>query len=262
MHQAKQKNILTIEDLNVHYQQTRALDNVSLTLPYNVRTAIVGPNGAGKSTLIKAILGLVNANSKSIHLFDEPLAKVRHRIAYVPQTSDVNWQFPTTVYDVVLMGVTSKRWAFQRITQTQKQVVDEALEKMQLTDLKARQINQLSGGQKQRVFIARAIAQNADLYFLDEPLAGVDFKSEQMIMDQLIAFQQGGKTSITVHHDLNTVPEYFDSVILINRQLIASGSIQDIFTPENINTTYHGITTSREFYSDNHMEKKGSVHHG
>lgn len=249
MQATSQKNILSIEHLNVNYQQTRALDNISLNLPSNVRTAIVGPNGAGKSTFIKAILGLVKSTSQSIRLFDEPLTKVRQRIAYVPQTSEVNWQFPTTVYDVVLMGGTSRRWAFQKITDSQKLAVDEALEIMQLSDLRARQISQLSGGQKQRVFIARAIAQNADLYFLDEPLAGVDIKSEQMIMDQLLAFQKIGKTSVTVHHDLNTVPEYFDSVILINRQLIANGPIQEVFTPENINTTYHGITTSREFYS-------------
>lgn len=258
MQATSQKNILSIEHLNVNYQQTRALDNISLNLPSNVRTAIVGPNGAGKSTFIKAILGLVSSTSQSIRLFDEPLAKVRQRIAYVPQTSEVNWQFPTTVYDVVLMGVTSKRWAFQKITDNQKLAVDEALEIMQLSDLSARQISQLSGGQKQRVFIARAIAQNADMYFLDEPLAGVDIKSEQMIMDQLLAFQKSGKTSVTVHHDLNTVPEYFDSVILINRQLIASGPIQEIFTPENINTTYHGITTSREFYSED-INLKGSA---
>lgn len=253
-------HILTIEHLNVRYQQTAALDNISLKLPSNGRTAIIGPNGAGKSTFIKAILGLVKADSQNIRLFNQPLAKVRDRIAYVPQTSEVNWQFPTTVYDVVLMGVTSKRWGFQKISHEQKQSVEDALNKMQLLDLKDRQINQLSGGQKQRVFIARAIAQNADLYFLDEPLAGVDIKSEQLIMDQLIAFQAAGKTSVTVHHDLNTVPEYFDSVILLNRQLIASGSIQDSFTPENIHLTYHGLTTSREFYAQSSIDRKGSDH--
>lgn len=253
------KDILKIEALNVTYQQTRALDNISLNLANNMRAAIIGPNGAGKSTFIKATLGLIPANSKSIQIFDQALTKVRHRIAYVPQTSEVNWQFPTTVYDVVLMGITSRRWAFQTIQPSQRQTVEAALELMQLSDLKDRQISQLSGGQKQRVFIARAIAQNAELYFLDEPLAGVDIKSEQLIMDQLLAFQKAGKTSITVHHDLNTVPDYFDTVILLNRQLIASGPIADVFTSENIQTTYHGITSSPEPASKAATKTKGSV---
>lgn len=239
------QTVLTIEQLSVRYQQTLALENLTLTLAANSRTAIIGPNGAGKSTFIKAILGLIPATSKQVLIFDQPLAKVRQRIAYVPQTSEVNWNFPTTVYDVVLMGVTSQRWAFQKITQAQILQVEAALEKMQLMDLSQRQISQLSGGQKQRVFLARAIAQNADLYILDEPLAGVDMNSEHMIMDQLLAFQQAGKTSLTVHHDLNTVRDYFDSVILLNRQLIANGSLDAIFTPDNIKQTYHGDASSR-----------------
>lgn len=243
-------NVITIKNLSVYYQQNLALDNITLSLPLNVRTAIVGPNGAGKSTLIKSILGLVSATSKSVTLFDQPLNKVRRRIAYVPQSSEVNWNFPTTVFDVVLMGVSSNRWGFQRVAKEDKANVDQALAKMQLTDLKHRQISQLSGGQKQRVFIARAIAQNADLYFLDEPLAGVDMKSERIIMDQLMEFQRLGKTSVTVHHDLNTVPEYFDSVILLNKQLIANGPIETTFTPENIDKAYHGVTTTVQFEAD------------
>lgn len=257
----QETNSLTVDHLSVHYQQTLALDDISLSIPNNRRLAIIGPNGAGKSTLLKAILGLVPAKSQLIRLLDQPLNQVRHRIAYVPQTSEVNWQFPTTVYDVVLMGITSNRWIFQRIMKEQRELVDNALEKMQLSDLKQRPINQLSGGQKQRVFLARAIAQNADLYFLDEPLAGVDIQSERMIMDQLLDFQKAGKTSITVHHDLNTVPEYFDSVILLNRQVIATGSIQTTFTQENIDMTYHGQTTSRAFLQEDTQTTEGRGQH-
>lgn len=237
------KNVISINELNVVYQQTNALENISFNLPTNARAAIVGPNGAGKSTLLKATLNLVKSSKQSVQLFEQPLNKVRHRIAYVPQTSEVNWNFPTTIYDVVLMGISTKRWGFQAIKPEQKMLAEAALEKMQLNELRERPINQLSGGQKQRVFIARAIAQNADLYLLDEPLAGVDIKSEQLIMDQLLEFQAKGKTSMTVHHDLNTVPEYFDSVILLNRQLIAAGPLDEVFTKENIETTYHGVTS-------------------
>ena len=236
------KNVISINELNVVYQQTNALENISFNLPTNARAAIVGPNGAGKSTLLKATLNLVNSSKQSIQLFEQPLNKVRHRIAYVPQTSEV--------YDVVLMGISAKRWGFQAIKPEQKMLAEAALEKMQLNELRERPINQLSGGQKQRVFIARAIAQNADLYLLDEPLAGVDIKSEQLIMDQLLEFQAQGKTSMTVHHDLNTVPEYFDSVILLNRQLIAAGPLDEVFTKENIETTYHGVTSLTHTSSD------------
>ena len=237
------RTIIKIIDLSVYYQQTEALRPTSITIPAGTRVAIVGPNGAGKSTFIKALLNLIPAQAKQIELLGTNLANARQRIAYVPQTSEVNWDFPTTVYDVVLMGISAKRFGFQRITPAQHQQVKNALEIMDLLDLKDRQIKQLSGGQKQRVFIARAIAQQADLYFLDEPLAGVDMKSEALIMAQLQQFQADGKTSITVHHDLNTVPTYFDYVIFINKEVIAHGPVESTFTPENIQKTYqHSIT--------------------
>lgn len=251
--------MIKINHLSVIYQQTSALQDITVNIPSNVRLAIVGPNGAGKSTFIKAMLGLVKATHDGLTIFDQPLKDVRQRIAYVPQTSEVNWNFPTTVYDVVLMGVTAKRFGFQRITPETRQTVEQALATMELTLLKNRPINQLSGGQKQRVFIARAIAQDADLYLLDEPLAGVDMKSEALIMNQLKEFQQLGKTSITVHHDLNTVPSYFDAVMLMNRELIALGSLDEAFTQANIDRTYHGDAVipsvnvkrqGRELYAD------------
>ncbi|MCW6653223.1 ABC transporter ATP-binding protein [Aerococcaceae bacterium NML210727] len=233
-------DVINVQALNVRYQQTVALEQLSIQIPQTVRAAIVGPNGAGKSTFIKAILNLIPSQSQSIRLFHQPLDKVRHRVAYVPQTSQVNWQFPATVFDVVLMGISSKRFGFQRITNEQKERTLFALERMQLQDLANRQISQLSGGQKQRVFLARAMAQQAELYLLDEPLAGVDMKSEQLIMDYLAELQQSGKTSVTVHHDLNTVPDYFDYVVLLNKQLIAHGPTQTTFTPDLIALTYSG----------------------
>ena len=237
--------MIHIQDLNVTYQQTTAIQNLTVTIPANVRMAIVGPNGAGKSTFIKAMLGLVKASQQELTIFDQPVNQVRDRIAYVPQTSEVNWNFPTTVFDVILMGVSSKRLGFQRITAASRAKVEQALTAMELTDLRDRPINQLSGGQKQRVFLARAIAQDADLYILDEPLAGVDMRSEALIMAQLKEFQHLGKTSITVHHDLNTVPAYFDSVMLLNRELIALGPLDDTFTQANIDLAYYGAVVDR-----------------
>lgn len=231
-------DIIHVQNLSVHYQQTLALDYVSIQLPQAVRTAIIGPNGAGKSTFIQAILGLIPSQAQSVKLFGQDLELVRSRIAYVPQTSQVNWQFPATVYDVVLMAISAKRFGFQRITAEHKERTVAALERMQLLDLANRPVHQLSGGQKQRVFLARAIAQQADLYLLDEPLAGVDMKSEQLIMDYLLELQREGKTSITVHHDLNTVPQYFDYIVLLNRHVVAHGSVDTTFTPEWIARTY------------------------
>lgn len=231
-------NIVQTKALSVRYAQTLALNNITLAIPQASRTAIIGPNGAGKSTLIKAILGLIPSEHQSILIFNQPIDKVRQRIAYVPQTSQVNWHFPATVLDVVLMAISTKRFAFQRITEEQRNIALSALETMELLDLQDRQISQLSGGQKQRVFLARSMAQNAELYVLDEPLAGVDMKSEQIIMDQLMHFQQLGKTSITVHHDLNTVPEYFDHVVILNKDLIVSGPVESVFTDEWIAKAY------------------------
>lgn len=231
--------IIQVKNLSVNYQHTQALSNISLEIPENVRLAIIGPNGAGKSTLLKSLMNLIpNHNEGIIYFGDKSLKEARSQIAYVPQTSEVNWNFPTTVEDVVMMGIPTKRWGFQRIKQSQKEKVKQALEAMQLTDLSKRQISQLSGGQKQRVFIARSIVQDADLYFFDEPLAGVDMKSEAIIMDQLKQFQDAGKSSLTVHHDLNTVEDYFDYVLLMNKEVIALGPTIEVFSQDNINKAY------------------------
>lgn len=232
-------HLLTTNQLSVKYPQIVALHDVNLTLPTGLRIAIIGPNGAGKSTLLKASLGLIKSTG-SIHIFDQSINNIRHLIAYVPQRSNVNWQFPTTVKDVVMMGITTNRWGFQRYTDEQKDRALAAIETMQLSDLMHRQIDQLSGGQKQRVFLARAIAQETQAYFLDEPLAGVDRTSETLIMDQLLRFKNDGKSSITVHHQLETLDDYFDYVVMINKTVIVAGMMSEVLTKNNIDLTYIG----------------------
>lgn len=251
---------LTVKDLSVNYHQQTALKSVSLAIPQGVRAAIIGPNGAGKSTFLKACLHLIPSQSGNIQFFDNDFHHFRHYLAYVPQSAQINWQFPATVEDVILMGIASKRFGFQPIRKDQRQKASQALEAMQLADLRHRPINQLSGGQKQRVFLARAIAQNAQLYLLDEPLAGVDATSEQIIMDQLKLFQEQGKTSITVHHDLSTVEAYFDYVILLNQSLVAAGYFKDVFTDMNLQKAYRlPILTQK---TADKPEVKGVAIHG
>ncbi|MBR7927339.1 ABC transporter ATP-binding protein [Aerococcaceae bacterium zg-ZUI334] len=235
-------HLLTIKNLAVSYQQAQALYDVNLVLPTGKRIAIIGPNGAGKSTLMQAALNLIPYQADELTVLERPIREVRNQIAYVPQRANVNWYFPTTVLDVVQMGITSQRFGFQRIRPEQKEQALAAIDKMALTDLQNRQINQLSGGQKQRVFLARAIAQNAQAYFLDEPLAGVDKTSEALIMDQLAELKKEKRSSITVHHQLETVDDYFDYVVLLNRTIIAAGPIHEVMTQENINLAYTGTT--------------------
>ena len=239
-------NVLKVKNLSVKYDNHLALDTISFTIPKGVRACIIGPNGAGKSTLMKAVLKLIPFSSGKVEILGGKLKDKRNDLAYVPQTSDVNWNFPTTVEDLVLMGITAKRFGWSRISQESKMKVEKALETMQLTDIAKRQISQLSGGQKQRVFLARAIAQNAELYFFDEPLAGVDMKTEKIIMQEMKALQKAGKTSITVHHDLTTAADYFDYVVFLNKKLIAIGPIDSTFTSENIDLTYYGEIKKHE----------------
>lgn len=234
-------NIVHIEDLTVAYDTVPVLWDIDLNIEANGLVAIVGPNGAGKSTLMKTILGFIKPLSGTITLFDQPLAKVIDKIAYVPQYSAVNWDFPITVFDVVLMGQYQKMGLFKKSGPIEKENAIDALKQMELFSLKDRHISQLSGGQKQRVFIARALCQNADLLFMDEPLAGVDKKSEHIIMQKLKQLQQQNKTIICVHHDLNTLSEYFSHVVLINKYVVASGSVAKVFTTENISKTYNEV---------------------
>lgn len=235
------KTLIHVEDLTVAYSEQPVLWDVDLNIPENVRCAVVGPNGAGKSTLIKAIMGLIKPLSGYVSLWGENLKSVRKRIAYVPQASSVNWDFPTTVLDVVTMGRYPALGLFRKPGKKEKELALSALKALELTDFKDRQISQLSGGQKQRVFIARALCQNADLYIMDEPLAGVDETSEKIIIQKMVDFQNEGKTVIAVHHDLNTLKEYFDWLVIINKTIKADGAMQETLTQQNLALAYRMV---------------------
>lgn len=231
---------LEINDLTVAYHQKPVLWDVDLRVPSGALMAIVGPNGAGKSTLIKAALDLIPRAAGDVRFFGAPLRRVRTRIGYVPQRNSVDWDFPTTALDVVMMGLYGKLGWLRRPDRSARQAALTALEQVGMAAFAERQISQLSGGQQQRVFLARALAQNADLYFMDEPFAAVDAVTERAIVNLLRILRDQGKTVIVVHHDLQTVAEYFDWVTLLNVEVIASGTVQSAFTEENIRRTYGG----------------------
>ena len=232
--------VLDIHDITVAYQRKPVLWDVDLTIDQPQLAAIIGPNGAGKSTLIKAVLGLVPVASGSVQVFGKSVAAMRKRIGYVPQRESVDWEFPVSVLDVVLMGTYGQLGLFRRPGSAQRQFALECLEKVGLASFAQRQIGQLSGGQQQRVFLARALAQRADIYFMDEPMAGVDAATERIIFELLKELRASGKTIVAVHHDLRTVPQYFDYVALLNVRLVASGPTETVFTPENLRKTYGG----------------------
>lgn len=231
---------LKIEDLTMMYQEKPVIWDISIDIPNGTRTAIIGPNGAGKSTLLKGILNIVKPVSGVITLEGKKInKKTRKKIAYVPQVNEVNWDFPTTVYDVVMMGRYVHHKLLSRITSQDKQIVNEALEIMGMTEYKNRHISELSGGQKQRVFIARAIAQEAELYIMDEPLQGIDLQTEKLIVEFFKKMQKDGKTIIAVHHNLETVDKYFDYLIMINKTIISSGKMEDVFIENNLNKIFN-----------------------
>lgn len=233
--------LLSIQDLTITYPTLKALSQVNLNIPSGVCCAIVGPNGAGKSTLLKAILGLEPIQSGSILLHNTPITKqvITNNIAFVPQSSQLNTHFPATVLDIVLMGRHHhiKHWR-KKPSKADIDISKAALDTMGVLHLANRHITTLSGGQKQRVLLARAIAQDANIYFMDEPLAGVDLVSEQIIMDTLKTFQQQGKTVLVVHHDLHSVPKYFDHIVWLNQTIIDFGTVKDCFTKENYEQTF------------------------
>lgn len=231
--------VIEIEKLVVAYDEDKpVLDNFNLGIEKGKMTAFVGPNGAGKSTLIKAILEFVKPITGSITINGKKYAQEKKKIAYVPQRGSVDWDFPTTLYDVVEMGSYGRVGFLKRVPKSEKNRVMEAIEKVDMLEYVDRQISQLSGGQQQRVFIARALVQDAEIYLLDEPFQGIDKKTEGSIVKILKGLREEGKTVIVVHHDLQTVPEYFDEVVLINRKVIASGKVNEVFTKENIAETY------------------------
>ncbi|MDX1945845.1 MAG: metal ABC transporter ATP-binding protein [Pirellulaceae bacterium] len=232
--------ILDIHDVTVAYHRKPVLWDVDLALARPQLAAVIGPNGAGKSTLIKAVLGLVPMASGRVEVFGKPVGQVRRRIGYVPQRESVDWDFPVSVLDVVLMGTYGPLGWFRRPGSVERQTARDCLAKVGLAQYEQQQIGQLSGGQQQRVFLARALAQQADIYFMDEPLAGVDAATERMIFAVLRELRETGKTIIAVHHDLRTVPHYFDHVVLLNVRLVAAGPTATTFTPENLRKTYGG----------------------
>jgi ABC-type Mn2+/Zn2+ transport system ATPase subunit len=224
---------IAIKGLNVSYLNKRILTNIYLEIEQGFTYGIVGPNGAGKSTLIKSILSLIDYTGQ-IQVFGDPVDKHRKKIAYVPQRDEVDWTFPATVLDLVLMGRYPHKSVLQWMNDGDKKIAREALLKMGIADLEERQIGQLSGGQQQRVFIARALAQEAELYFFDEPFVGVDIVSEERIVEIMRSLASEGKTVLVVHHDLSSIEKYFNKVILINQRLIDYGDCQKVFTKENI----------------------------
>ncbi len=229
---------ITIRDLSVNYDKKRVLANIFLTIEPAKHYGIIGPNGAGKSTLFKAILGLVVPNSGEILIDGQVVEHQLKRIAYIPQKNDIDWQFPATVLDVVMMGRYPHKKVWQRLQPEDKAIALESLHELGIEHLKDRQIGELSGGQQQRMFIARALCQKADYLILDEPFVGVDAPTEEKIIFILKKLISEKKTILTVHHDLATAAFYFDKVILINQRLIAEGDVKVVLTPHNIEKTF------------------------
>ena len=224
-------NAIEIRNLTVAYGENIALENLNLDVETGSLMALVGPNGAGKSTLIKTILKFLKQITGEIKINGKTLA-------YVPQRNSVDWDFPTTLFDVVEMGCYGRVGLFKRVSKEEKQKVLKAIEQVGMLDFKDRQISELSGGQQQRAFIARALVQEADIYLMDEPFQGVDSTTEKSIVDILKKLKSEGKTLLVVHHDLQTVPTYFESVTFINKTVIASGKVKEAFTQENIDMAY------------------------
>lgn len=234
----ERKMAVTVDDLTVAYNYKPVLWDIDLEVPEGILMAIVGPNGAGKSTLIKAILDIVKPLAGTVLIYGKPYRKNRSLVAYVPQKGSVDWDFPTTSLDVVLMGTYGRLGWIKRPGNKEKKSALEALEKVGMLEYRNRQISQLSGGQQQRVFLARALVQDALIYFMDEPFQGVDATTEAAIVNILKELRRSGKTLVVVHHDLQTVPEYFDWVTFLNVRKVATGPVKEFFTDNNLALTY------------------------
>ena len=238
MGEGNQTLAIKIEQLSVNYDKTPVLWDIHCSIPEGKLVGVIGPNGAGKSTLLKTLLGMTDPLSGKVEFFGQPLKKVRRRVAYVPQRSSVDWDFPITVFELVLMGRYGKLGFLKRPKMADKEAAKQALEMVGMLPFAHRQISQLSGGQQQRIFIARALLQDADLYLMDEPFAGVDLATEKAIISLMDKLKAQGKTLLVVHHDLTTVDAYFDWVIMLNTCLIASGPVAEVFNQETILRTY------------------------
>lgn len=234
---------LELHDLTVAYHRKPVLWGIDLVVPRGKLVGIVGPNGAGKSTLIKAALGLVPVSSGWVKIFGEPARRNLQRVGYVPQRESVDWDFPVTVMDVVLMGRYGHLGLVKRPSTKDREIARDCLEKVKMLPFANRQIANLSGGQQQRVFLARALAQESDLYFMDEPFSGVDAATEAAIIALLHELKDKGKTLMVVHHDLPTARNYFDMLLLLNMRVVAFGPTEEVFTYELLQQTYGGRLT-------------------
>ena len=255
---------LHIEDLTVSYQSRPVLWDIDLDVPPGVLAAIVGPNGAGKSTLIKTVLGLVKPAAGHIYIHGRRYQQQRANVAYVPQRNSVDWDFPTTALDVVTMGLYGRLGWLKRPGKAERERALAALAEVGMDAFAGRQISQLSGGQQQRVFLARALVQEAQVYFMDEPMAGVDATTERVIIDLLKRLRQNGKTVIVVHHDLQTVQTYFDWMVLLNVRILAQGPVDEVYTRANLSAAYgeqfallHDLGTSKRADAGASAEKSG-----
>lgn len=248
---------LSVDDLTVAYHRKPVIWDVGFEAPAGSLVGIVGPNGAGKSTLLKAVMDLIPKASGRVRVFGEPYRRNRRRVGYVPQRESVDWDFPVDALDVVTMGLYGQIGWCLPVRAKHRQAALAALAQVGIADLAHRQISQLSGGQQQRTFLARALVQNADLYLMDEPFAAVDAATERAIVDLLRQLKAAGRTSVVIHHDLQTVPEYFDYVVLLNMRVVASGPVAEAFTPENLQKTYGGRLTLLDEVSEA-MRRRGS----
>lgn len=234
----QQPPVLEAYQLTVNYEKTAVLWDLNFSIPQGSMVGIIGPNGAGKSTLLKAAMELICPISGSVSFFGSPLSKVREKVAYVPQRASVDWDFPITAFDLVLMGCYHRLGVLKWIRKKEKQAAEECLRQVGMQGFKERQIGHLSGGQQQRLFIARALLQKADVYLMDEPFTGVDMATENALISLFSSLKGEGKTVICVHHDLATVEKYFDWVVLLNTCLIAAGPTKEVFNQQNLLRTY------------------------
>lgn len=250
---------LSVSDLTVAYHRKPVVWDIGFDVPPGSLVAIVGPNGAGKSTLLKAVMDLIPRASGRVEIFGQPYRRNRHRVGYVPQRESVDWDFPVDALDVVTMGLyRSIGWCLP-VRRRHKLKAMEALDQVGIADLAHRQISQLSGGQQQRTFLARALVQDADLYLMDEPFAAVDAATERAIIEILRRMKESRKTAVVIHHDLQTVPDYFDYVVLLNMRIVAHGPVSEIFTPENLQKTYGGRLTLLDEVSEAMRRRERSL---
>ena len=253
--------IIEAHNLTVLYGRKPAIWNVDFKLPEGQVIGIMGPNGSGKSTLLKSIMGVVTPTTGYTKVYDQDLNQVRHKVSYVPQRQEIDWDFPASVWDIVSMGRFHVRGLFKRLTSEDNEIIQESLEKVNMLGFAKRQISQLSGGQQQRVFLARAIAQQGELFLMDEPFAGVDIATEEMIVDLLKEMKDQGKTLVIVHHDLHTAQSYFDHLVLMNTRLVAFGKTSDVFTDQILTDTYGGKLTTIAKISQELENKEFPIRH-